>query len=77
VWVGHDTNKDKVVVIKVFRSMDKGSLESFQVEVKSAQLGLNHPNILKMLGCGRSFIMKGRKEEKECVYMVSEMCSNG
>lgn len=52
--------------------------DSFEIEVKAAQLGFNHPNILKMLGCGRSFMCKGgKKTDREVYYMCSEICNNG
>jgi serine/threonine protein kinase len=58
--------------------MSESSAASFEVECNAAQLGLSHPNILRMLGAGRSNMAKGgKKGTQECFYLVSSICRNG
>lgn len=58
--------------------MDESTEKTFKAEVMAGQSGLAHPNIIRLLGAGRSQIHKnGKASSKDSFYIVSELCPNG
>jgi hypothetical protein len=53
-----DTHQQENVCVKIFKKMDKETEKTFHAEVQAGQTGMNHKNVLRLLGAGRSSIMK-------------------
>jgi serine/threonine protein kinase len=66
------------VCVKVFKEMDETTEKTFEKEIEAGQAGMGHPNILKLLGAGRSEILNNGEVKQESVfYIVSELATNG
>lgn len=77
-YLAQDLNaNNKRVCIKVFKSMDEETEKTFTSEIVAGQAGLIHPNVLLILGAGRSQIKKNGVVGKDCFYIVSELAENG
>jgi protein-serine/threonine kinase len=77
-WLAHDTEEDEAVCVKVFKEMDEATEKTFEKEIEAGQAGMTHPNILKLMGAGRSEIMNNGEVKQESVfYIVSELATNG
>lgn len=57
-YLARDTNNDLMCCVKVFKEMDAASDKTFRAEVEAGQSGLNHPNVLRLLGAGRSQVVR-------------------
>lgn len=40
--------------VKVMHDLSEDCADSFDTEIKSGQAGLNHPNVLRIIGAGRN-----------------------
>jgi serine/threonine protein kinase len=77
-YLAQDTSNNNKCCVKVFKNMDESTEKTFKAEIMAGQSGLNHENIIKLLGAGRSQICKNGKASKtDSYYIVSELCSNG
>jgi len=50
---------------------------SFDTEIKSGQAGLNHPNVLRMIGAGRDNFQLNGTDEGDRFFIVTELAANG
>lgn len=57
--------------------MDEQSEKTFHAEVTAGQTGMNHKNVLRLLGAGRSSIIKNGSSQGDAFYIVSELANNG
>lgn len=57
--------------------MDPQTEKTFHSEVQAGQTGMNHKNVLRLMGAGRSGLMKGTKNMGDTFYIVSELAPNG
>jgi hypothetical protein len=58
--------------------LDPATEKTFHAEVQVGQTGINHKNVLRLLGAGRSSIMKnGANTGTDAFYIVSELAPNG
>ena len=64
-------------MVKVFKEMDDLAEKTFNQEVKSGTLGMEHPHVLKMLGAGRSEICQDGDAQADVFYIVSDLAVNG
>jgi len=77
-WLAEDMNTGDKICVKIFHTMDTETEESFRKEVSAGQQGLFHPNVLRLIGAGKSEIKKdGASNGKEVFYIVSELACNG
>jgi serine/threonine protein kinase len=77
-YLAQDTNQNMKCCVKIFKDMDESTEKTFKAEVMAGQSGLAHPNIIRLLGAGRSQINKnGKASSKDSFYIVSELCPNG
>jgi hypothetical protein len=65
---------DEEVCVAVFK---EGTDKGFEVEYGIAQKGLNHPNVLEMLGAGSGPLTLDDDDQGERKYIVSEFAENG
>lgn len=63
--------------MKIFKNMDPATEKTFHSEVQAGQTGMNHKNVLRLLGAGRSSIMKKGTNMGDAFYIVSELAPNG
>jgi len=80
VYLAFDTNEERMVCIKAFRGLDDEFEKSYKKEV-AANFALRkdkgHPNILKIVGIGKSNFSKGGvKTRKEVLWIATEVCNN-
>lgn len=52
-------------------------VESFQTEIKTGQAGLDHPNVLKMLGAGHDKFTFDNSNIEDKMFIVSELAEHG
>lgn len=77
-WLAEDTKSGDKVCLKIFKNMDEETETTFRAEVTAGQQGLIHPNVLRLLGAGKSDIKKdGESQGDEAFYIVSELAENG
>jgi serine/threonine protein kinase len=83
-YICKDTaNNDEKVCVKVFKDMDKGNEKNeseltFKNETMVCSKKLDHPNVLKMLKHGRSFICKnGEPTSLETLFIATPLMTNG
>lgn len=51
--------------------------ESFDKEIKTGSAGLNHINVLKIMGAGRDMFTHEGQEQGDRFYVVTELAPNG
>jgi len=70
-------NKGNEACVKIMQDTEEDCEESFDKEITVGQAGLNHKNVLKILGAGRDNFINEGNDEGDRFFVVTEVAPNG